>query len=134
MTRNSEPRSLLVVNFSGSDLPIVDFLSCYFIMESNEETFDEVVDDEPSSGCETNSDFEEVEEDTGVITNRDSCAILDVTGPYSDEPIASPEWVNDYKKKQKERETEQEELQKRMDGKIPVSSWYDLAIFSFSPC
>ena len=103
-------------------------------MESNEKTFDEVVDDKPSSGCETNSDFEEVDEDTEVITNRDSCALIDVAGPYSDEPIASPEWVNDFKEKQKEREAEQEELQKRMDGKIPVSSWYDLAIFSFSPC
>ena len=85
---------------------------------------------------------EEVEEkhdngDGGAFHSESHETALDslqTEGPYSDEPIASPEWVNDYKKKQKERETEQEELQKRMDGKIPVSSWYDLAIFSFSPC
>ena len=68
-------------------------------MESTEEKFDEVVVDEPSSGSETNSDFAEVEEDAGVCVNRDSCAILDVAGPYADEPIASPEWAKKYKEK-----------------------------------
>ncbi|KAK3725264.1 hypothetical protein QZH41_001281 [Actinostola sp. cb2023] len=43
--------------------------------------------------------------------------------PYSDEPIADKEWLLQYNKEQEEKENQEEEFKRRLDGTISLDSW-----------
>lgn len=45
-------------------------------------------------------------------------------GPYSDKPIADEEWLEAYRKRQKEKEQQLANLKDRFAGKESLSKWY----------
>ena len=51
-------------------------------------------------------------------------SIEDCTGPYANEPIASAEWIANYKRENKEEEDRRKELQARLTaGLDAVKAW-----------
>lgn len=48
---------------------------------------------------------------------------LDNYKPYEDEPIATEEWLSEYKKRQETQVEFEQKLQDRYDGKQLVNSW-----------
>ena len=47
----------------------------------------------------------------------------DAVVPYSDEPLASKEWIQQYEHEKQQEEAQRQDLQNRLDNVVPVSSW-----------
>jgi hypothetical protein len=45
------------------------------------------------------------------------------SGPYSEEPIASAEWLVNYEREKQEEEERRQELQNRLEGLDAVGNW-----------
>ena len=74
------------------------------------------------------SDYDVETEETGSAAVDDVAASinwpsLDIPVPYADEPIASAEWVAEYKERKKEVEDLERQFQQRLNQKVPTSSW-----------
>ena len=48
----------------------------------------------------------------------------DSEGPYSDEPIATEEWLKEWKEDVCRQEEREEERKRRLNGIVPVNLWY----------
>ena len=69
----------------------------------------------------------EVKDEANV--NEERAALdLDTFEPYEDEPIATEEWVAEYKEKQETQADFERKLQDRYDQKNPVDSWWVFAV------
>ena len=44
--------------------------------------------------------------------------------PYSDEPLASKQWIKNYEEEEKKEAALLEEFKKRLSGEHPTSDWY----------
>ena len=103
-------------------------------MSSSECSSSENSSSESSNEESQASYHEEVEEkdnnvDVGAFDNRhngDHEAALDslqTAGPYSDEPLASEWWMQEYNAHKQEVEEEEKKLLEQKNKTVPVSSW-----------
>jgi len=66
----------------------------------------------------------EVENDEDVIDNGgEGYGSLNVPCPYSEEPIASKSWKDDYTKRKEATVELKRKLSDRLDGKTLISEW-----------
>lgn len=69
-------------------------------------------------------DFTEIEEDAEIRHDATSHTQYNAeVGPYAEEPLASPDWIQNYTAERKDMEEEEKQLEKRKSGVIPISSW-----------
>ena len=52
-------------------------------------------------------------------------------GPYSEEPIADEDWLEDYNQERERAEENRRELQNRLNGVVAVGTWYVQYMFVF---
>ena len=70
-----------------------------------------------------NIDNVEVEDEANFGEEQAAQPDPDTYEPYADEPIATEEWLSDYKKKKETQVEFERKLQDRCDGKEPVNLW-----------
>ena len=62
------------------------------------------------------------ESDDGDVEQSEQTSFADVE-PYSSEPIADEEWVEEYRQRQAEKEQKLASLKDRLAGKESLSNW-----------
>ena len=94
-------------------------------MASDNTDSDYSVKSEDSDVCSLPEyDMEEEDGDLEVTSNNSEESLDSFDLADTDEPIAEEEWLKEYEKEQKENEKLERMLEKRLNGRTPVDSWY----------
>ncbi|KAK3701246.1 hypothetical protein QZH41_003205 [Actinostola sp. cb2023] len=101
----------MATNYYGSDLESGEESSGISEVESDHDVEDEEYD------------YNKQENSSSLNLNAASSELFESTGPYSDEPLADDDWIEEYNKERQRIEKHNKELEDRLSGATSVDLW-----------